>query len=321
MKEERDVIAVLYERGESISAIARVLKRDKGTVSREVRRNRSAVYNVYLPHKAQQRAETRNIESHRRQRLKNGIIRKYVVAKLKIGWSPEQIAGRIPNRYHDYGISHEAIYQFVYDKHERKENDLVPYLAWSHRKRWKRGHSHKHRKTHIPDRISINSRPDYINKRKQLGHWEADTVVSRQSSAALCVLTERMTRLTKISLLTRKGAHELRVAINRRLCHYPKHVKRTLTYDNGSENVEHSFINHVLGTKSYFCNPYHSWEKGTVENTIGIIRRYLPKKTDFATISPLHVRTIERRMNNRPRKCLNFKTPIENFQHSVALTG
>ncbi|MBI4244845.1 MAG: IS30 family transposase [Planctomycetes bacterium] len=105
------------------------------------------------------------------------------------------------------------------------------------------------------------------------------------------------------------------------MCHHPRSLMHTLTYDNGSENVEHVYINQVLGTQSYFCNPYHSWEKGTVENTNSIIRRYLPKKTDFATITTVQIRTIERLMNNRPRKCLGYKTPLEVFSSIVALTG
>lgn len=257
------------------------------------------------------RSEIRKQESRKRKRLKNDFIRCYVMKKLMIGWSPEQIAGRITLEYPEYTISHEAIYEYVYDKEVRKQIDLVQYLARSHRKRYPRGHMHKHRKTHIPNRISIDSRPKHIQKRNQIGHWEADAMVSRQSAAALCVSVERKTRMSKITKLKRKGAREFSVAINRSLSHYPKNIRRSITYDNGCENVEHQRVNEVLKTKSYFCNPYHSWEKGTVENTNGLVRRYLPKKTDFDKIPKSEIKNIERRLNNRPRKCLNFRTPLE----------
>jgi IS30 family transposase len=113
----------------------------------------------------------------------------------------------------------------------------------------------------------------------------------------------------------------MRIGLNRALARYPAALRRTITYDNGTENTDHLQVNAVLGTKSYFCAPYHSWEKGTVENTIGLMRRWLPKKTDFATVSPRQVKTIERWINHRPRKCLNYKTPAETFRVCVALTG
>lgn len=312
--EERDIMTILRAKGNSYREIGRILKRNVGTISREFKRNRSAIYDVYLPHKAQIRADERNRLNHQKQRLKNCAIQKYVIRKLLLGWSPEQIAGRITIEYPQYTISYEAIYQYVYDKEVRKETDLVQCLARSHRKRYPRGHSRKHTKSHIPNRISIDLRPQYINNRKQFGHWEVDTAVSRKSTASLCISTERKTRLMKISKLIRKGARELSVALNRRLCHYPRYVRQTFTYDNGSENVEHERVNKVLNARSFFCVPYHSWEKGTVENSIGLIRRYLPKKTDFAKIPEKSVKTIEYRLNNRPRKCLNFKTPFEAFK-------
>lgn len=126
--------------------------------------------------------------------------------------------------------------------------------------------------------------------------------------------TERKTRLTKLSKLKRKGAREMRVALTRRLRRCPARLRKTITYDNGSENTDHVKTNEVLGTRSYFCAPYHSWEKGTVENTIGLIRRSLPKKTDFAIVSDKELRTIERRLNNRPRKCLKYRTPAEAYR-------
>ena len=319
--EERDKIAVLRAHGLSLADIAQVIGRDKSTISRELRRNKAPIYNVYLPHKADARAKMRKEQASKRPRLKDSMIKEYVIAKLKLGWSPEQIAGRLSKDHPNLSISHEAIYQYIYDKEAHKKYDLISYLARAHKKRKFFGQSHTHTKSHIPSRVSIKERPEYINRRVQPGHWEVDTIISRQSKKALAVSLERSSRMLLITKLSAKTSHELKRTLTNRLNRYPQRLRRTITYDNGSENVEHQKINEVLGTKSYFCNPFHSWEKGSVEYSIGLIRRFLPKKTDFAIISHYQVRKIENLLNTRPRKSLNFQTPLENFSSNVALTG
>lgn len=317
--EERDHIAVLRAKGLKTSEIGKIIGRDKSTISRELRRNKSPVYDCYLPHKANERYIERKHKSGQRQRLKNKQIMAYVKEKLIIGWSPELISGRWSNDHPKSCISHEAIYQFIYSKKQLKQEDLTVYLTRSHRKRQKRGHSNKHRQSHIPERISIENRPKYIEKRHQSGHWETDTMVSRQSLDSLAVLLERKSRIIHIKKIKQKSSKLFSNAIEAKLKPYSPSLKRTITYDNGSENVEHMKTNKKLGTKSYFCNPYHSWEKGSVENAVGLVRRFLPKKTDFATVSPQQIKQIESLLNNRPRKCLDYKTPYEVFNSSVAL--
>lgn len=319
--EERDKIAVLRAKRYSYGAIARAIARDKSTVYRELGRNRTPVYDVYLPHKADQRAKERKRDSGKRPRLKDPMSKRYIISKLKLGWSPEQIAGSISERHPGLSISHEAIYQYIYAKETRRKIDLSVYLPQAHRKRKFFGQGHRHSKSHIPRRISISKRPQIVNKRAQAGHWEADTMVSRQSRPALAVSVERKSRMVHINKLAVKGSRNLARALTKRLSRYPKSARRTITYDNGSENVDHEMINKALGTKSYFCAPYHSWEKGSVENTIGLVRRFLPKKTDFAIISTKRVRKIEYLLNSRPRKCLGFQTPQEVMNSIVALTG
>ena len=311
--EERDEIAVLHAQGISLNSIAVQLRRSVSTISREKERNGSPIYDLYHAHHAQQRAAERKSNAHRRPRLKDITIRRYVTRKVKQGWSPEQITGRLSVDYPRLSISHEAIYQYLYDRDVRQQEDLVPYLARAHRRRQCKGHRHTHRSSHIPHRISINDRPQHILNRKQFGHWETDAVVSRKSAAALNVTVERKSRFTIITKMSRKSAQYTSRALTRSLGRVPVHARRTITYDNGSENVEHQQVNDALGTRSYFCNPYHSWEKGTDENTIGLIRRVFPKKTDFSQVSPTEIKTLERRLNNRPRKCLSFKTPLELF--------
>jgi transposase, IS30 family len=311
--EERDEIAMLYPQGVSLNDIAKRLKRSTSTVSREIQRNGSEITIVYHARQAQQRATERNSQSHCRPRLKNSGLRRYVINKIKHGWSPEQIAGRLPSEHPDWTISHEAIYQYIYDQNMQLEGNLVPYLARAHRKRQQKGHRHTHKSSHIPHRISINDRPNHILNRKQFGHWETDSVISRQSLGALNVTVERKSRYTVITKLNRKSAQQTRLALTQALIRFHAHARRTITYDNGSENVEHRQTNKKLGTRSYFCNPFHSWEKGTVENTIGLIRRVFPKKTDLNKLTKYKIKHLEHILNNRPRKCLSFRTPLEVF--------
>jgi len=319
--EERDKIAVLRARGLSYETIALTIGRDKSTIYRELNRNKSPVYNVYLPHKANARAKERKSKSGKRPRLKEPMIRRYVTTKLKLGWSPEQISGRLSKDHPGLSISHEAIYQYIYDKETRKRINLALYLPRAHKKRKFFGQAHHHKSLHIPHRVSINKRPQCINKRLQTGHWEVDTITSRQSKKALAVSLERKSRMLHINKLSAKESRKLVRTLKKVLGRYPKNLRRTITYDNGSENVEHERINKLLGTKSYFCNPYHSWEKGSIEHAIGLVRRFLPKKTNFAIVGYNRVRKIENLINNRPRKCLGFQTPSEVFNSFVALTG
>ncbi len=304
---------MLRAEGRSLGDIAKTLHRDRSTISRELRRNRSPVHECYGANAAQRRAECRKREAGKRKRLKHPAIRAYVTTKLKQEWSSEQIAGRLPLDRPGLSICHEAIYQYVYHPQVRKHLDLVTYLARAHRKRFRRGHTNKHRKIHIPERVSIDQRPAYIEKRRQPGHWEADTITSRQSKEAIGVCLERSSRYLHLAKLDKNGSTPVRKSINRRLSRHPPHMRRTITYDNGAENVEHLKVNKVLGTKSYFCRAFHSWERGAVENGIGLVRRYLPKKTDFSKVSPRHLKQIQCKLNNRPRKCLDFKTPSEVF--------
>jgi IS30 family transposase len=317
--EERDRLAIFRAQGLSINEMARRLKRNKSTVSREVQRNSGSVYQSYGGGSADRRARQRRHEACHRERLKNPRIRVYVYSKLREGWSPEQIAGRLAQDSPGLSISHEAIYQYVYHPMIRQQENLVPYLPRAHWKRQLKGHRHTHRDPHIPERISICERPRHIERRKQLGHWENDLIISRRSPVAVNILVERKSRFTKLAKVAHHTPHDTRCAITKILSRYPKHARRSITYDNGHENLEHRQVNAVLGTASYFCEPYHSWEKGTVENTVGLVRRVFPKKTDFAYISAKDVKRLERQLNNRPRKSLYFETPKEVFSKAVAL--
>ena len=182
------MIAVLRGEGRTLRFIAKKMKRDPGTLSRELKRNAPPVHTgYYLPHKAHERALNRNRESHQRERLKNPTIRSYVRQRIKADWSPELTAGRWNSLHSDYPISHEAVYQWIY----ADAKELIPYLVRAHKKRERRGYSRKHKKSHIPNRISISERPKEAERRRVAGHWETDTAVSRQSKVTLQATTER----------------------------------------------------------------------------------------------------------------------------------
>lgn len=314
--DDRAVISVMKGEGFSQKEIADKLKIAPSTISRELKRNAPPLHSgYYLPHKAHERYTERFSTSHQRPTLKNETIRSYVEENLKEKWSPEQISGRLSIDHPGQRISHEAIYQFIYSEHPQ----YVKLLARAHRKRKYRGQGKRHKTSHIPNRTPIAKRPEGINNRTWRGHWEADTMVSRRSSSTLVTINERKTKIVIMDKVKENTAKAVSNVIIARMKMLPKRLRRSITYDNGHENVMHEKVNQVLGMKSYFCAPYHSWEKGTVENTNGLIRRYLPKGTDFSNIKKSDIRQIENALNNRPRKCLRYKTPLEVLERQVAL--
>ncbi len=317
--EERELIAKMHWEGKELSEIANVLVRDKGTISRELKRNASSEYRCYTPCRAQCRADERRKTASRRLRLKNETVRQYVLEKLAIGWSPELIAGRLPLEHIGFSISYEAIYQYIYHPKTADREELIASLRRCHRKRMHKSIGRKVHKTKIPNRVPIDVRPKSVESRRYYGHWEGDSLISRKSLAALNSLTERKSRLLLLTKLKRKGAEETKDAIIRRLYALPAPMRRTLTLDNGTENAQHEEITSEIGLKCYFAHPYASWQRGTNEHINGLVRWYLPKGTDFSKISEEQIAQIESLINNRPRKCLGFKTPLEVASSCVAL--
>jgi IS30 family transposase len=211
--------------------------------------------------------------------LANPVIRAYVQSHLvNDGWTPEAISGRLPIDHPGRSTNYESIYQWIY----QERRDPIAYLPKAHKKRHKRLAGKKNRCSKIPHRVDISERPPHIEGREQAGHWEVDTVVSRQSAFCVAVLVERKTRFVLVIRMKDKSARSMRRALEKALSRLPPRLRRTITYDNGLENALHELINKALGTKSYFCKPYHRWEKGSIENRNGILRRYFPKKHNWA---------------------------------------
>jgi len=317
--DERELIAQLRNEGTGLSGIARQLGRDKGTISRELKRNGAPLYNSYTPCRAQHRSDERRRTASRRERLRDGTIRQYTREKLFAGWAPEQISGRLPLEHRGLGISAEAIYQYIYDAQTEGREELISCLRRGHKKRQQRAAVRKQKRTKIPNRIPIEDRPRSVESRRNYGHWEGDSLVSRKSAFALNSLTERKSRLIMITRMNRKGAAETMDAVVSRLGAWPHEFRRTLTLDNGTENAKHEVITEGIGVKCYFAHPYASWERGTNENANGLVRWYFPKGTDFAKITDDQIALVENLLNNRPRKCLGFRTPMEVAASAVAL--
>lgn len=309
--EERDRITEMMAEGTSLREVAAALGRSPATISREVKRNSSPTYKLYLSHRAHERATRRKEAAGKRPRLKDKRTAAYVLEKLETGWSPEQIAGRIGMDCPGLSISHEAIYQHIYHPKTEGREDLIRCLRRGHRKRKQKVAGRKERKTKIPNRIPIEERPVSADNRSRYGHWEGDSLVSRKSLVALNTLVERKSRLLLITRLERKSAAQTSETVKRRLGRLPKSSRRTLTLDNGSENAGHQEITEAIGTRCYFARPYASWQRGTNEHMNGLVRWYFPKGTDFSKITDKQVAEVESLINNRPRKCLGYKTPLE----------
>ena len=315
--EEREKLQLMHWERRSIREMAGELGRSPSSVSRELRRNFPPEHKRYTPRLAQMRALEKRKCRGRKDRLKNEKIRAYVVEHLKQHWSPEQISGRM--RKEKIGdISHEAIYQFIYAHVSygkvKVGEDLRPYLRQSRKLRQPHG-ARRHRWLK-PKGISIELRPIVVNRRERIGDWESDTVESCAHRRGINTLVERKTGYLCISKLHTRTAQGTTKVVRDSLVGLPRH---TITFDNGRENSGWRDIEKELRVKTFFAHPYCSGERGTNENTNGLIRQYFPKKTDFTQIPDDLIKRVEYDLNTRPRKRLNWMTPLEAM--SVAFQG
>lgn len=318
---ERDKIAYWYAVGERIREIARRLGRSPSSISDEIRRNK--IGGRYHSIRAHQASEARKHNSHKKYVLKTRpTLQSYVVGKLGLGWSPEQIAGRLRKEINegvrppeDY-INHESIYQYIYDE-PQSELRLWEKLPRRHRKR-RRWLGRKSRPVKIPNRVSIRERPEDVNSRRDFGHWEGDTVVGDQHKTGVHTEVERVSRLLFAHPVPHIRAKETCLA---QLCIFgslPKQARQSTTLDNGSENYLHTQLQEELGIRTYFAHPYCSWQRGTNEYTNGLLRRYFPKRTDFRNVTQEQLNDVVHRLNNTPRKVLQYHTPREVFSERLS---
>jgi len=278
----------------------------KSTIGRELARNTGQ--RGYRPHQAQERAAERRHQPRRPRKLV-GRLKRTVERKLAMEWSPEQIAGWLQRKGRS-PVSHETIYRHVWaDK--AAGGQLHKHLRRAHQRRRKRYGAHDRRGL-IPGRRGIEERPSGVEGRRRVGHWELDTMLGRQQSQAVVSAVERRTRYTRLAKVATRRAETVAGALVRMLGPHRDKV-RTLTADNGREFVGHQAVSARLEARFYFARPYHAWERGTCENTIGLIRQYAPKRRSLDNIGSRELRFIMRRLNRRPRKCLGFRTTQEVF--------
>lgn len=310
--QERDMIAIWIGGGIKLREIGRRLRRSVSTISDEVKRNN--YQGNYVAIHAQSVTDARKINARRRHPLKDKATYTYVLKKLKCGWSPEEIAGRLKRKQGETIICHETIYQFIYAE-ENKEKKLFEYLPRKQKKR-KRQSGRKVHKSRIPDRVSIHQRPDVVNKRLVFGHWEGDTVEGRGHKDGIHTEAERVSRIfaaIKVDAIT----SELAVIAQKKIFSVlPEKARKSTTLDNGKENHLHRQLKEI-NMDTYFADPYSSWQRGTSEYHNGLLRRYLPKGTSFADLTQEELNDIVWEINNRPRKCLDYQTPQEVFDSYI----
>lgn len=311
-QEQRYQISVLKKIGYGPTEIAKELEVHKSTISREVRRNSGE--RGYRPKQANEKALERRANATPRKRILAETW-EVVEEKLRQDWSPEQVSGWLEKRQAPR-ISPEWIYQHILAD-QQAGGDLYTHLR-QHGKRRKR-YGMYDRRGNLPNRVSIEQRPEVVAQRKRLGDWEIDTLVGKGHRGALVSLVERKSRYTLLQPVTQRLAHLVADATIS-LLHPFTDVVHTITGDNGKEFAEHLRIAETLKANFYFAHPYSAWERGTNENTNGLVRQYFPKKTDFSKIARSETKVAVDRLNHRPRKCLDFKTPFEVFfKQSVAL--
>jgi len=309
-KSERYAITYMHMAGFSDAAIGRRLNRHRGTISRELARNRDA-YNAYHYESAQRLAKERRTQASQRYKLDDSPVGEVVRDGLCQRWSPEQIVGRLKREHRNdptMRVTHEAIYQWIYRRYQLGEH-------W-HRLLRKRRHRRRsrvpgRRGSKIPGRVGIERRPPVVNRRTRFGDWEADTIEGRKGSGSLVTHVERKSRYVRLGILADKRASTLSRVSCTCLKRLPRKLRRTLTADNGKEFAEFKQLQKQLRLKVYFANPHSPWERGTNENTNGLLRQFFPKGSDFRQVTRSEVAQAQAMLNNRPRKCLNYRTPVE----------
>ena len=293
----------------SIRKIAKLMRRDHSVIVRELKRNSLKGRTGYRADLAQRIFEQRRRKQRKGKLDKYPKLKEYVVQGLKNEWSPDAIAGKLKLEGKKETISHESIYNYIYNKDGRWEG-LFQYLRQGKNKRQKR-YGRKTSKSLIFDRVSIHLRPEYINERKRYGDWESDSVIFSKQKTALSVQSERKSKLIRMHKVKNKSAEETANAIVKTIESMPKELLLTMTFDNGTENTQHTEIKKEYGVDTYFCDSYASWQKGGVENANKLIRQYLPRKTDLNKLTDRDIYDIQEKLNNRPRRCLNYLSPNE----------
>jgi transposase, IS30 family len=322
--DEREEISRGLAQGQTLREIARSLGRQPSSISREVRRNRGKKgYRAWsASHRARRAAASRR--GGKRRLVRNQHLWNYVVAKLTKRWSPEEIVKRMQEEYPadtTMRISPEAIYQYIYvlPRGELKQTLIAALRQERKHRRPRKVVGTTETRGKLSHMLSIEERPASVADRTIPGHWEGDILLGKHKRSALGTLVERTTRKTILVPLLSREAEIVREAYAQELCALPRELTKTLTYDQGKEMSGHLQFTIDTGIQVYFAHPGSPWERGTNENTNGLVRQYFPKGTDFSLVSRQEIKRVERELNDRPRKVLDWKKPDEVFNSLVAL--
>jgi IS30 family transposase len=307
--------------GRNQAQIAKRLGRAPGTISRELRRNLNAA-GQYLPDGADIRARVREGSKAHCQVTGDRKLMGHVAECLERRWSPEQIAGRLQEAAREelFGkkISHQTIYRWIWSDPQRSAR-FRPFLRIACKTR-RKPYGKPSKLGQIPNRVVIDKRPEIVQTRTRLGDWEGDTMVGKGHRGNVVTCVERSSRYLVARRVAQATAETVNHSLHGALCRLPAEKRKTLTVDNGREFARHENLARLLHWSVYFAHPYHAWERGTCENTNGLLRQYLPKKADLLQLTPWELETYVSALNNRPRKCLNYRTPAEMFwRRPVAL--
>jgi len=311
---ERYLIDHLIMRGMGPREIGRKINRSASTISREIRRNHGPVRDIYWFVTADEFAIQRRRDAPRPKKSSNRALYSYIVEKLQVGWSPELIAGRLIKDCPDgpeMRVSHETIYRWVYD--EAREGGTLYHCLVRCRKRRRKQRKRLSLRGQIPGRIGIEQRPEVVNERSRFGDWESDTMEGAKGRGGLATHVDRKSRYLIAAKLKDKRAKTYADKTLSAFRGIPKDKRQTMTVDNGKEFSYFKRIEKILDLSVYFADPYSPWQRGTNENTNGLLRRYFPKGTDFTGITNKTIANVVERLNNRPRKCLKYQTPHEIF--------
>ncbi len=311
---ERYMIMAGLQAGHSLRKIGRMIGRSASSISRELQRNYSAEGYVALA--AHQRAEVNRHKPRFAKKLHtHRHLYHYVMVKLERLWSPQQISGRLKVDFpesKEMRISHETIYAFIYAMPKSGlRQELIANLRRKHPRRYAHGRDPSKQKPRISDMVSIHDRPEEIEGQQVIGHWEGDLIIGKNHGSAVGTLVERKSRYIYLAHLSNRSAKETRLSFTRKLQDVPSELRQSLTYDQGREMSQHKLLGTELEMAVYFCDPHSPWQKGTVENTNGLIRQFLPKGSDLSDVPQERLDEISHLLNTRPRKSLNFQTPSE----------
>jgi IS30 family transposase len=313
---EREVIGRLLSAGRSKREIARVLERSASTISREIRRNSTATkiwHGGYKAARAQALTERRRNRGRTHKLARQPDLRELVRDSLAMGWSPEQIAGRLALLHGRTVISHESIYRFIYHRSAQKDPSWHRLLWRAKHRRGRLGARGGSPVDRIQNRVPLSARPHIVADRRQPEHWEADLMLFRRYGQAVLVTHERSSRFTVVTRQPNKAAQPVLDSLLDCFSSLPPQLRRSITFDNGTEFAHHHRLAAALGMQTFFCDPHAPWQKGGIENAIGRLRRPLPRKSDLSTITQAELDELTDNYNQTPRQCLGFKTPAEVF--------